>query len=161
MSSCYICERVNEDDDNLYRVCSCNTLIHKQCFVQLVQNPRYRERCAICLQPYRQTSLRYVRTCRCQCKRILPGWVSVLFILLGTCISVCLAIYSAFYYDSYRNEAAWGIVLFYVVIGVGVIVEILAAVIFIYYCVKHVCVHEVYVDVEMTTPPTLTSSCIA
>ena len=50
---CFLCH--NEDDKrSLYRVCNCDTVIHADCFSQLVKRvPAHSTHCPVCCAPYR------------------------------------------------------------------------------------------------------------
>lgn len=48
---CIICAE-SFDKGPLYKSCNCNTLIHKECLIKLVNVKSHQQRCAICLKEY-------------------------------------------------------------------------------------------------------------
>ena len=50
MVECFICM---ETDNQLYKVCRCNTLVHAVCLVRLINDtPSHSTRCPVCMQDY-------------------------------------------------------------------------------------------------------------
>lgn len=52
MATCMVCND-EESRDFLFKVCSCNTVVHRACFYEMTQKcPAHAEHCAVCLKPY-------------------------------------------------------------------------------------------------------------
>lgn len=48
-TDCFVC---GSDEHPLYRVCRCNTAIHRDCFQRLVTVPSHESNCPVCKAPY-------------------------------------------------------------------------------------------------------------
>lgn len=46
---CYVCLDKTEP---LYKVCNCNSVIHKKCLLELLKKTKYKNNCSICMQKY-------------------------------------------------------------------------------------------------------------
>lgn len=58
---CFVC--YEKGTTPLYRVCNCNTLVHEQCYIKLVNVPSHASHCAVCRQQYKmdKTAVKAIR----------------------------------------------------------------------------------------------------
>ena len=59
MNTCFVC--LDDEDENgirsLFKVCACETRIHKSCFIRLVTDVHtHKTQCPVCLKPYTHVS---------------------------------------------------------------------------------------------------------